>query len=338
MVLEISSRQWLSKIANNSEELTEIIKQADNVCQYCEPTSPMVCVERCEIWRTKNDFLEMNGTLCRTDHVHDLLNAIKNDRRRKVIEALSECPLTMKGLQRYLKNEGYCHSQRTIASEYVKPLMKTGLVKKDGDKHRLTLYGQKFLGVLNRFKIENPLPPRSHCHEETVLKKLRDGPKSHKDLVNSVTQNSLSRSLRRLAENGLITRSKSSQYVFYFRTKKVPEKAFSPTEKKVYEAIPQVGISARELSNEIDINLRRTYKYLRRLRKRCLVFTREKPKTYKLTPLGMELANLLEETANLVLDASKASAFLFERRNQTVGAPRSSFTELSQRYVRQSAL
>jgi sugar-specific transcriptional regulator TrmB len=133
-----------------------------------------------------------------------------------------------------------------------------------------------------------------------------------------------------------VAKSKIPEYVFYFRTKKVPKKAFSPTEKKVYETIPEVGISSRELSEKAGINLRRTYKYLRRLRKRRLVFTREKPRTYELTSSGMELANFLEETANLVLDASEASAFLLERSKQATDAPAPLFTEFSPKPLRQS--
>jgi len=336
MVLEIESRQWLSKIVNNSAELVEILKQADSICRYCEPVSPMICIEHCEIWRAKNEFLEMNGMLCADEHVHNLLNAVKNDRRQKVIEALSERPRNIKGLQEYLKSKGYYHSQHTIDSEYAEPLVKAGLVKREDAKYRLTLYGQKFLDVLNRFNVENPLPSHSRCYEEIVLKKLKDGPKTYAGLAESLSQKSLSRSLKRLTETGLVAKSKSLNYVFYFRTKKVPKKAFSPTEKKVYETIPEVGISASELSKKVGINLRRTYKYLRKLRKRRLVFTRKRPRTYELTPSGMEVADFLEETANLVLDASKASAFLLERSKQLTDGPAPSFTEFSPRPLRQS--
>jgi len=316
MIPEMNSRQWLSKIVDNSAELFEIFKTADRICQHCEPISPMICFERCEIWKAKNEFLEMNGILRADEHVHDLLNAVKNDRRQKVIEALSERPRSLKGLQDYLKSKRYYHSQHTIASEYVEPLIEAGIAKRDGAKYRLTLYGQKFRDVLNRFDVENLLPPHSRCYEEIVLKKLKDGPKDYANLVDSLTQRSLSRSLKRLTENGLVAKSKVPDYVFYFRSKKVPKKPFSPTEKKIYEAISEAGTSARELSKKVGINLRRTYKYLRRLRKRRLVFTRKKPKTYELTPSGRELAHFLEETANLISDASKASAFLFERSKQ----------------------
>jgi len=336
MVLEINSRQWLSKIVNNIAELVGILKRADGICRDCEPISPMICIEHCEIWKAKNEFLEMNGMLCADDYVHNLLNAVKNDRRRKVIEALSERPRSITGLQEYLKSKGYYHSQRTAGSDYVEPLVKVGLVKKSGGNYRLTVYGQKFRDVLNRFNVENPLPSHSRCHEEIVLKKLKDGPKTYAFLIESLTQKSLSRSLKRLKENGLVTKSETLDYIFYFRAKEVTKKAFSPTEKKVYEAIPEVGISARELSKKACINLRRTYKYLQRLRERRLVFTRKKPRTYELTPSGMELANFLEETANLVLDASKASNFVLERSKQTTDTPAPILIEFSPRPLQQS--
>lgn len=321
MSREIESHQWLAKVASNTEELVDILTKAESVCQYCEPFSPMICVEHCEIWRTKNELLEMNGTLCEDDYVHNLLNAVKNDRRRKLMEALSEHPRSIKELQEYLKDRGFYHSRRTIANTYVEPLAKAGLIKKDGNKHRLTLYGQKFTEVLNRFDVEDSLPSHSYCYEENILRELKDGPKAFADFVGSVPQNSLSRSIHRLTKEGLITKSESSDYVFYFRTKKVPKRKFSPTEKKVYEAIPQIGVSARELSKNVDINLRRTYKYLRRLRKRRLVFTRKRPRTYELTPSGREVTDFLEETTDLILDVSRASAFLLERCTQTMPTP-----------------
>jgi len=320
MVLEIKSHQWLLKAANNSGELVGILKQVDGICQYCEPASPMVCVDQCEIWRTKNEFLHLNGTFCADDYLHTLLNALKNDRRQKVIEALSERPRSIKELQEYLKDKGYYHSRRTIATTYVEPLVDVRLVRECSDKYRLTLYGRKFKDLLGKYNVEDSLPSHSRCYEEILLKKLDDGPKSYSDLSESVPKNIFCRSIQRLTDKGLVKKSKTSGYVFYFRTKKVPKKEFSPTERKIYEAIPEVGVSARELSEKARINLRRTYKYLRRLRKRRLVFTRKRPKTYELTPSGMEVANFLEEMANLVSDASRASAFLLEGPGQTSAA------------------
>jgi predicted transcriptional regulator len=316
-----NTQHWVSQTAENTTELTDILAKADVLCRYCNPASPMDCVERCKIWRTKNEFLEINKIICRDDHIHNLLNATKNSRRKKVMDALSERPQETKGLQEYLKESGYRHSQHTLNNEYVEPLIETGLVKRDGTKYHLTLYGIKFHQILNKFNIENPLPPHSRCYEEIVLKKLQEKPKSYVELSKSLTQKSLSRTLKRLLETGLITKSASSEYVFYFRTKKVPKKPFSPTEKKVYNSIPDVGTSARQLSNKVGITIRRTYKYLRKLRRRRLVFTRKKSRTYMLTPNGTKLADFLEETAKLVLDASKASEYMVKRSRKIMVAP-----------------
>jgi DNA-binding HxlR family transcriptional regulator len=316
-----NTHHWVSKTAENTAELVDILSKADAFCRYCKPASPLHCVERCEIWRTKNEFLEMNGIFARDEHIHNLLNAVKNNRRKTVMDALYERPRGTKGLQEYLKNNGYHHSQRTIANEYVEPLIEAGLVKRERSKYHLTLYGIKFHQLLSKYNIENPLPPHSRCYEEIVLKKLMEGPKSYTELSESLTQKSLSRTLKRLLETGLITRSPTLAYVFYFRTKKMPKKPFSPTEKKVYENIPDLGTSARQLSNSVGINIRRTYKYLRKLRKRRLVFTRKKPRTYKLTSNGTKLADFLEETVKLALDASKASDSLLQHSKETLHPP-----------------
>jgi predicted transcriptional regulator len=303
-------RQWLDKTTENTADIVEILSKADAFCRYCTPASPMHCVERCELWARKNEILKIKHMFRRDDHMRNLLNAVKNSRRRAIIDALYALPRGTKGLQDFLKSKGYHHSQRIIASQYVEPLIKTGLVEKDSGRYHLTLYGKKFHDILCRFDAESLLPPHSCCHEEIILKKLREKPQTYRDLVKSFAQKSLSRSLKRLTENGLVSKSKSLAYVFYFRTKKVRKKPFSPTEKRVYTNLPDAGISARQLSLRVGISIRRIYKYLRRLRRRRLVFTRKKPRTYSLTPSGIKLADFLEETAKLVLDASKAADYL----------------------------
>ena len=316
MMLEINTHQLLSKLVNSSATLSEFLEQAQSVCQRCGAISPLVCVERCELWKAKNELLEMNGLLTRNNHVPNLFNAVKNKRRLKIMDALSERPRNVKDLQEYLKNSGYYHSCRTIY-EYLKPLVQTGLVKEDGDgRYRSTLYGQKFHNMLSRFDSEDLLPTHSHGHEESVLKQLLSGPKSYEELAEAITHKSLSRAIKRLMEKGLITKSQTSDYVFYFKTKKGPNVKFSPTEKKVFEAIPEVGISARNLSKEVNINVRRTYKYLRRLKEKKLVFAQTKPKIYELTPSGKEIANLLEEITNYALSASRISGLILQQARQ----------------------
>lgn len=54
--------------------------------------------------------------------------------------------------------------------------------------------------------------------------------------------------------------------------------------------------------------MRRTYKYLRKLRGKKLVFKRKSPKTYALTKEGTEIAKLLEKIHVLIAKLTRASA------------------------------
>ena len=305
MVFEVNSYQRLFQIVNNNENLAEALKQAENYCQNCKVISPMICIQKCEIWKAKNELLEINKILRESNHPSELFNALKNKRRLRIMNVLSKRTYSIRELQDYLKKNGYYHSKRTIINEYLEPLLKVGLGKKYGNRYSLTLYGRKFHDILSKFNDEKMLPPHSQCYEESILMHLTNEPKSYDELAELVTHKSLSRTLKRLREAGLLTKSQSSNYVFYFKTKKEPNVTFSPTEKKVYEAIPETGISARALSKEAGISIRRTYKYLRRLTKKRLVFTRKRPRTYELTSSGREIAACLEEMTKLVSTVSQ---------------------------------
>lgn len=307
MILEINSHQSLSTIAKNSTNLADILKQVEIRCGNCESISPITCVDRCEIWKAKNEFLKINAIVSEKNHVLNLFNVVKNKRRLRILDALSKRPHDIKELQKYLKNNGYYHSRHTIMSEYLKPLLKAGLVREGNNRYRLTLYSRKFHDLVSRFNFRNVLPVRSRCYEELVLRKLLSGPKTHDELVGSIAQESLSRAIRRLRDKGLIKiRTKHSDQVFYFKAREEPDARFSPTEKRVFDAIPDDGISVRKLSKVVGITIRRTYKYLRRLRERKLVFAQKRPRTYKLASSGRKIAEFLEETTNFALTASKA--------------------------------
>jgi len=282
------------------------LEQAKNYCKDCRTPSPMVCVERCDVWRVKNEIVEVGRIVREAGHTKILLNAVKNARRLTVIDALQEHPLSVRELQRQLKKSGHHHSRSTIANSYVKPLREAGLIKEDGARYRLTFYGRKVREALHRLGYRNTLLLNSCCHEETVLKELAQGPKTFSELGALVNQKSLSRTLMRLRRRGLITEKSSGDCVFYHRVKKRAVAGLSPTEKRVFEAIPEVGVSARPLSKHVGITLRRTYKYLRRLREKKLVFALRTRKTYELTPLGREIAVILDEIARLASQSLNA--------------------------------
>jgi predicted transcriptional regulator len=99
----------------------------------------------------------------------------------------------------------------------------------------------------------------------------------------------------RLRAKKLLAERANPNYVFHHKTKGKPKMRLSPTEKRVFDAIPPVGIPALSLSNLVGINLRRTYKYLRKLREKKLAFALRTRRTYELTAQGKEILRIIDE-------------------------------------------
>jgi len=78
------------------------------------------------------------------------------------------------------------------------------------------------------------------------------------------------------------------------------KETFVDTERKVYDSILAEGISAGRLAKETGLSMRRTYKYLRGLKGKKLVFVRKTPKAYGLTCKGELLASVLRELQQIV--------------------------------------
>jgi ribosomal protein L44E len=55
-----NTHKFISKTTENIAELVDILTKVDAFCRYCKPATPPHCVEQCEIWRTKHEFLEMS--------------------------------------------------------------------------------------------------------------------------------------------------------------------------------------------------------------------------------------------------------------------------------------
>jgi predicted transcriptional regulator len=68
----------------------------------------------------------------------------------------------------------------------------------------------------------------------------------------------------------------------------------TPAAQKVYESIPEEGIAADKLAKIAGLSQRRTYKHIRHLKGKKLVFVRNIPRTYNLTEDGQKLATILQ--------------------------------------------
>jgi predicted transcriptional regulator len=97
-------------------------------------------------------------------------------------------------------------------------------------------------------------------------------------------------------------------YIFFFKSKRDPDKEnVTATERRIYDAIHNEGISAGKLAKETGLSIRRTYKYLRGLKGKKLVFIRKTPKAYGLTCKGEKLASVLQELQQIVEETWNSS-------------------------------
>jgi predicted transcriptional regulator len=258
----------------------------------------------------KNEFRDLHKKIKDTDFMARLLNALKNTERLRALNTLSKNHTTMGNLQQELKKPNRCHSQETILEEYVGPLIEVGLAAQNEDKYFATVLGRRLNEVIIQYPyFARVLRPHSKGYEEAALAAIFKQPKTHETLERLIPPGNVARVLSRLQSTGLVTTTEENDYVFFFKTQRDPNKeSFSPTEKKVYENIPQEGITARRLARKASISLRRTYKYLRRLKGKKLIFTRERPKLYALTDEGVRLAIVLQCIQDLTREVFKATA------------------------------
>jgi len=291
---------WLSKkMVDDGCTLGQTLQIMEEQCKSCDAVSPMFCVDQCETWKVKKELREIGRVLSQDDHSLKLLNALKNERRLAILNILWQRPFSVDGLQKKLGKCRLHHSKKTI-SEYLKPLLKAGLVRESSKRFLLTLYGRKVYDAVVRHGFEGWLPIHSGGYEERILRNLLDSGKTRDELIKVGPAKSLSRVLKRLLERKFIVNNSPSARIFYFRTKRaLALEQLSPTQKRVCEAISQNGISASDLAESVGISMRRAYKYLRSLRGKKLVFRRDISVMYELTERGRAVAEFLNEVADI---------------------------------------
>jgi predicted transcriptional regulator len=291
-----------SRTLSRNTDLAEMLRTLDAECRECAPLTPLKCITRCNLWKLKNELRRLRETMDSPNFIKDLFNVLKNETRLHILNTIVKGRYSIDQLQQELKKAGYTHSQDTINEEYLRPLMQVGLASETLDEYCATMFGGRLTEKLEDFpEFTNVLPAHSECYEEMLLSALIAGPKTFQEVEAFISPKVASRVLKRLKTSGLIETPEGRDYVFFFKSKRNPEKeTLVETEKKVYTSIPEEGISAKKLSEKTELSIRRIYKYLRGLKGKKLVFTRKTPKSYGLTVKGEKLATLLQDLQNLV--------------------------------------
>ena len=328
-VREMKAENDSNSLIGTAEQtnLEHIVDKWEDTCRNCNPLTPITCLS-CKIWVQKNEFRRLCEKIENPNYLTKLLNTLKNKRRLQILDVISKGRYSVTKLQWELKSFGYNHSQRTISDEYLTPLMDVGLVEENQEnQYYPTLFGFR-LSELTKgsYDLVDALPPHSECYEENALIELMREPKTFRDFECIVPAKSVSRVLDRLQKVELIGTAKENDYVFFFRTKRNPgNEKFSPTERRVYENIIEEGIPARKLAEKTGISLRRTYKYVRKLKGKKLVFSRTRQKCYSLTAKGHRAAEFLNGLCGLTAEIHGTASHLLKdenHRSPTLGVQR----------------
>jgi len=290
-------RELLNEL-QTGENREAVFREIREICENCQPSSPIMCMEFCPIWKLKRQLLDIEVPVEKPG-LAELLNLAKNDRRLKILEVLVKGPCSLKELRDELKDKGHYHSLSLLLNHYVKPLLDADFIREENALFNITLRGKNMYNILTESEVAN-LPIHSKGYEERILKALLSGSRPREELTKIVPRGSLYRSLKRLQQRSLIVKSNLSGRTFYFAAKRRPTRKFSPTEMKIFKALPKEGISVTDLSEKTGISVRRVYKYLRRLRYKRHVKKGEKTALYGLTDNGRLLAQSLNAASSLI--------------------------------------
>ena len=293
----------------DNRDLAGMLRSLNAECRNCAPITPSECISRCQVYKLKNELRKFRETMDNPNYIKELFNVLKNETRLHILQAIVNGRYSVSQLQQELKKTGHSHSQDTISEEYLRPLMAVGLATEARDEYYATTFGGRLTELLGNFpEFVEMLPAHSECYEETILQSLLSGPKTFEAVEALISPKIASRILKRLRSAGLIETPMERDYIFFFKSKRDPNKEnFTLTERRIYDAIPNEGISAGKLAKETGLSIRRTYKYLRGLKGKKLVFIRKTPKAYGLTCKGEKLASVLQELQQIVEETWSSS-------------------------------
>ena len=293
----------------DNHDLAGMLRSLNAECRNCAPITPLECISRCRVYKLKNELRKLRETMDKPNYIKELFNVLKNETRLHILQAIVNGRYSVSQLQQELKKTGHSHSQDTISEEYLRPLMAVGLATEARDEYYATTFGGRLTELLGNFpEFVEMLPAHSECYEETILQSLLSGPKTFEAVEALISPKIASRILKRLRSAGLIETPMERDYIFFFKSKRDPNKEnFTLTERRIYDAIPNEGISAGKLAKETGLSIRRTYKYLRGLKGKKLVFIRKTPKAYGLTCKGEKLASVLQELQQIVEETWSSS-------------------------------
>ena len=287
----------------------ERLKSLNAECRNCAPITPFECLSGCRVYLLKSELRHLWEAMANPDYTKELLNVLKNKPRLHVMQAIVNGTYSLSQLQQELKKAGHNYRQDHLSKECLPPLLAVSLVACIRDNYRATTLGSRLTPLFDDFlEFADQLPTHSECYEEALLQALLSGPKTFGDIEALIAPKNISRTIKRLRSAGLIETPKARAYIFFFKTIRDPNKeSLTSSERKICDAVGHEGISVGKLAKNTGLSVRKTYKCLRSLKGKKLVFIRRTPKTYELTCKGEKLALALQQLQQTVRDTMNYS-------------------------------
>ncbi|MGD6935264.1 MAG: hypothetical protein ACQCN5_13770 [Candidatus Bathyarchaeia archaeon] len=308
----------------SSQGTFENLKSLEDMCKHCTPITPVQCISLCRFYKLKNELRNLRNIMSNPNYTVDFFNVLKNQTRLHVFQAIVNGRCTLEKIQQELKKTGTQQSQYTISQEYIQPLITNGLVTESLGKYNATTFGVRISDLLDYPEEFAKLPPQSECHEEALLQTLLSGPKTCEEIKQVISPTITSRILKRLGTAGLVNLPGERSYIFFHKSKRDPQlEELTDAAKKVYDSIPDEGIAADKLAKLAGLSQRRTYKHIRHLKGKKLVFVRKIPLTYSLTGDGQKLATTLQNLSKKVEETWGFTEYVSQPTTQTVCATNS---------------
>ncbi|HSV49846.1 MAG TPA: hypothetical protein VLH35_05975, partial [Candidatus Acidoferrales bacterium] len=62
-------------------DLATMLTTLDAECRNCAPTSPLECINRCQVYKLKNELRTLRERMDNPNYVKELYNVLKNETR-----------------------------------------------------------------------------------------------------------------------------------------------------------------------------------------------------------------------------------------------------------------
>ena len=100
------------KVETSTQDLSGMLKTLDAECRNCAPISPLECINRCQVYKLKNELRKLRETMDNPNYIKELFNVLKNETRLHILQAIVNGRYSVSQLQQELKKTGHSSQPR----------------------------------------------------------------------------------------------------------------------------------------------------------------------------------------------------------------------------------